>query len=101
VLDHLANALDRGLAARDRAGPRRFIDIDYREFIADPLTTAESIYSHFALPLSGATADALRAHIAANPQSKHGRHAYSLEEYGLTPSSVRSRLASYLARFSL
>ncbi len=101
MLDHLANALDRGLAARDRAGPRRFIDIDYREFIADPLTTAESIYSHFALPLSGATADALRAHIAANPQSKHGRHAYSLEEYGLTPSSDRSRLASYLARFSL
>jgi hypothetical protein len=101
VLDHLANALERGLAARDRADPARFIDVDYRDFIAAPMATAERIYSHFALPLSGATADALRAHIAANPQSKHGRHAYSLEEYGLTPSSVRSRLASYLARFSL
>ncbi len=101
VLDHLANALERGLAARDRADPQRFIDVDYRAFIADPMTTAERIYSHFALPLSASTAGALRAHIAANPQSKHGRHAYSLEEYGLTPSSVRSRLASYLARFSL
>jgi hypothetical protein len=101
VLDHLANALERGLAARDRADPARFIDVDYRDFIADPMTTAERIYSHFALPLSGSTADALRAHIAANPQSKHGRHAYSLEEYGLTPSAVRTRLRPYLDQFDL
>ena len=101
VLEHLAHLLERGLAVRNRADPARFIDVDYRDFISDPMATAERIYSHFALPLSGTTADALRSHTAANPQSKHGRHDYSLEEYGLTPSVVRDRFAGYLARFEL
>lgn len=101
VLDHLAKLLGRGLAVRDRADKARFIDVDYRAFVADPMVTAERIYSHFSLPLSGPTADALRRHIAANPQSKHGRHSYSLDEYGLTPALVRTRLAPYLDRFDL
>lgn len=101
VLDHLAHALERGLAVRDRSDPARFIDVDYRTFVADPMATAERIYSHFSLPLSGATVAALRGHVAANPQSKHGRHSYSLDEYGLTPTIVRTRLASYLSRFEL
>jgi hypothetical protein len=75
--------------------------VDYRHFVTDPMATAERIYAHFTLPLSGATADSLRAHVAANPQSKHGRHDYSLEEFGLTPSIVRDRFAGYLARFEL
>jgi hypothetical protein len=101
VLDHLAHLLARGLAARDRSDPRRFIDVDYRAFVADPMATAERIYAYFSLPLSDATAAALRRHVVANPQSKHGRHDYSLDEYGLTPVIVRDRLASYIARFSL
>ena len=65
------------------------------------MAAAEGIYAHFGLPLPGATADAFRAHIAANPQSKHGRHSYSLEEYGLSPSTIRARLAAYVRRFDL
>jgi hypothetical protein len=101
VLDHLAHLLERGMAVRDRSDPARFIDVDYRRFVTDPMAAAERIYAHFSLPLSGATADALRAHVAANPQSKHGRHDYSLDEFGLTPSIVRDRFAGYLARFDL
>jgi len=101
VLDHLAAALSRGMRARDAADPARFIDVDYRLFLRDPMATAERIYSHFELPLEGRVADAMRAHIAANPQSKHGRHAYSLAEYGLDAETVRARFAHYTSRFGL
>jgi len=101
VLDHLAAALSRGMRARDAADPARFIDVDYRLFLRDPMATAERIYSHFELPLEGGVADAMRAHIAANPQSKHGRHAYSLAEYGLDAETVRARFAHYTSRFGL
>jgi hypothetical protein len=37
-------------------------------FLADPMATVERIYAHFALPLA-AVADAMRAHVAANPQA--------------------------------
>jgi hypothetical protein len=43
----------------------------------------------------------MRRHVEENPQAKHGAHRYSLEEYGLTRAAVRSRLADYLARFSI
>ena len=29
--------------------------------------------------------DAMRRHVEANPQNRHGTHEYSLEEFGLTP----------------
>ena len=65
------------------------------------MATVERIYAHFALPLDGGVADAMRAHVAANPQSKHGRHDYSLAEYGLDAETVRARFSEYTSRFGL
>ena len=36
-----------------------------------------------------------------NPQGKHGRHAYALEEWGLSAGAVRERFKSYIERFDL
>jgi len=101
VLDHLATAIARGMRARDASDPARFIDVDYRAFLRDPMATVERVYAHFALPLAGVAADAMRAHVAANPQSKHGRHAYSLAEYGLDRDAVCKRFRDYTERFEL
>lgn len=101
VLDHLTTAIARGTRARDASDPARFIDVDYRGFLSDPMMTVERVYAHFALPLAGDVADTMRAHLAENPQSKHGRHAYSLSEYGLDPDTVRARFHEYTERFEL
>jgi len=101
VLEYLARSLERGLAARDRLDPDRFVDVDYRRFVADPLGTAEAIYRAFELPLPEATRRALREHVQAHPQGRHGRHEYSLEEYGLSPGQVRERLRFYTERFEV
>lgn len=101
VLEYLARSLERGLAARDRSDPERFIDIDYQQFVAAPMNTVERIYAHFGLELSSEAADAMRAHVHENPQHRHGSHRYSLEEYGLTAEAVRTRLADYIERFQL
>jgi hypothetical protein len=101
VLDHLVTALERGLRARDALDPARFLDVDYRQFVRDPVTTAERIYAHFSLPLEVTTVAAMRSHVAANPQAKHGRHEYTLADYGLDDAAVRARFASYMRRFGL
>ena len=101
VLEYLARSLERGLAARDRSDPRRFLDVDYRAFVADPLAAAERIHAHFGLPLPGAAHDAMAAHVRASPQGRHGAHDYRLAEFGLRPEAVRERLAFYLERFDL
>jgi hypothetical protein len=101
VLEYYARSLERGLAARDAGDPARFFDVDYRGFLADPFAAAKGIYDHFALPMPDNVEQALQAHVAAHPQGRHGRHEYSLEEFGLDADRVRTRLAAYIDRFSL
>jgi hypothetical protein len=101
VLEFLARSLERGLAARERSDPSRFVDVDYRQFVEDPMASVREIYRAFALELSEATERTMQEHVAANPQKKHGAHRYSMDEYGLTPEQVTSRLKFYIERFDL
>jgi hypothetical protein len=101
VLEFLARMLERGLAVRDRSAPGRFCDVDYRDFVAAPLETAERIYDAFGIELNATTRGHMERHLAENPQNKHGAHRYSLEGYGLSAEAVRTRLAGYIERFDL
>ena len=101
VMDFYATSLERGLAARDRCDPDRFVDVRHDEFVGAPLSVVESIYSHFGLPLNAATRESIEAHVKSNPKGRHGRHDYSLEEYGLDPAAVRARFAPYIDRFGI
>ena len=101
VLEYLARSLERGLAARDASDPRRFLDVDYRHFVEQPMEVVEQIYRHFGLELGAETAAAMRAHIRENPQHRHGSHRYSLSEYGTSAEDVCARLADYIERFEL
>ncbi len=101
VMEFYATSLDRGLAARARHDAARFVDVDYRDFVADPVGVAHRIYTHFGLPLPDRAQAALDAHARQNPQGKHGRHEYSLEQYGLSPERVRERFARYIESYRL
>ena len=43
----------------------------------------------------------MRRFLAANPKDKHGRHEYTLEEFGLDRDQERQRYAWYRERFGL
>ncbi len=101
VLEYLARSLTRALAARDRSDPKRFLDVDYRSFVADPMSSIERIYGHFGLELSPESEAGMRGHVRDNPRGKHGAHRYGLSEYGLTPEAVIGRLAPYIERFQI
>ena len=76
-------------AARERHDPARFLDVQYRDLVADPVGTARAVYDHFALPWNGAVE---RAIVAEDAASRSGRrapaHRYSLADFGLTPEQV-------------
>lgn len=99
VMDFYATSLERGLAVRDGMDAARFIDVTHDEFVGDSLAVADRIYAHFALPFPEEARSALHDHVAANPQGKHGKHAYDLSEFGLKSEDVRERFAPYAARF--
>ncbi len=101
VMDFYATSLERGLAAREKLDPGRFLDVRYLDFVEDPVAAVSDIYQYFDLPLGAAVAQALRDHIEAHPQGKHGSHDYSLAQYGLSEDQVRARFESYIDRFAL
>jgi hypothetical protein len=101
VLESLARSVERGMVARDKLDPARFVDVSYRQFVKDPLAVAERVYAFFHLEWTPRTQDAMRKHIAEHPQNKHGAHKYTLADYGLDRETVNRRFAAYIERFEV
>jgi hypothetical protein len=89
------------LAARDAAPADTFLDVAYADLVADPLAQVRRIYAWLDRPLTPAAEAAMRAFLAANPQHKHGRHQYRLEDFGLDAADVDRRFAAYRDRFAI
>lgn len=91
-LELWAWSAERARAVRQRRG-ERFLDVSHADFRREPLGTVHKIYDRFGLTLSAGAEQRMRDWIAANPEGKHGRHEYTLEQFGLTEAMVRDRFA--------
>lgn len=90
-------ALDRMQGARQRF-PMQFFDLDHRRMLADPLGTVQSIYEYFTLTLSPGTQQRMLAWVAASPTSRHGKHQYTLDSWGITQAQICDTFADYRAK---
>jgi hypothetical protein len=77
--------------ARAAYDDAQFFDVDYREFVADPVATTLSIYDAFGLDWNPEVDAAVTA---LDEESRRGgkrpAHSYSLSDYGLTEAEVRA-----------
>lgn len=97
-LELWARGLQRFASARARHDPARFVDVDYREFVADPIGAAESVYRAFDLPLTDAARAAMRtAHAESVTGKAKPAHRYTLADFGLDEHVVRARFGEYVA----
>lgn len=97
--------LDRALAFREgdaaRGGAARFVDLDYRALVADPMAAVRRIYDAAGLELTPDVTTRLERHRAGNRQHARGAHRYTPEMFGLDRGALRERFARYEARFGL
>ncbi|MCA9692817.1 MAG: sulfotransferase [Myxococcales bacterium] len=100
-LERWADGLERALEIRAGADPAQFFDLHYAALLADPVGVLRQIHARFALPWSDAAEARVRAHLAANPQHRHGKHRYALERFDLTDDDVRARMAGYCEAFGV
>ena len=95
-LELWAFGLERFTAVRARHDPAQFCDVDYDDFVADPLGTVESTYAYFGLPLSGTAADAMRAlHGQSATGGARSAHRYTLADFGLTGEEIDERFGGH------
>jgi hypothetical protein len=96
-LELWARGLERFMAVRARHDPARFCDVQYDDFVTDPIGTIESVYGYFGLHLSGAAADAMRTSWAGRPAREAAPpHSYRMADFGLSAGLIDERFAAYL-----
>lgn len=98
IVDMTDVSLQKMAEARARH-PDKILDVRYNDMMADPLASVERIYEFCGLTLPQERRDAIAEHHAKNPKGKHGKHAYSLAEFGLDDDWVRAHYADYTAKF--
>ena len=93
-LDMLSKAVRRFDRERAEHPAEQFVDVDYDDFVADPVGNTRSIYAAFGLDWTPATEAAVT--VLDEGSRRGGRrpsHRYDLTDYGLTEGEVRERFA--------
>jgi hypothetical protein len=98
-----AYALNASVDARDSGliEPSRVIDIQFREFLSDPIRTVRKVYAHADLDLTPEAERRIRVYWEANPSDKHGRHEHRFSETGLDLDEERDRIRRYQEYFDV
>jgi len=106
VTHGLAGILWSGIKARLSSEMKQncqavFLDIYYKELVADPISTVRKVYNNFGLNLSDKVLKSMQCFLDKNPQYGHGRHRYTLDMFGLKKDTERRRFRRYIEYFGL
>lgn len=78
--------------SRQKYDDRQFFDVDYREFVQDPVGTVGSIYDSFDIEWTDAARNEV---VRIDSESRTGKsrpsHRYDLSDYGLTEEQVTAQ----------
>lgn len=98
---HLLQGMKQAVAARERLGPERFLDVSHVEFTAKPMAVLERIYGWLGLPLDDATRARFEAWRAENASGAKGSHRYSAADYGLSAEAIREDYDFYIRAYDV
>jgi len=86
---------------RELLADARSMDVLFHEFMADDLSTVESIYALAEQPMTSSARRAMDDFMASHPRGKHGRVLYDLADFGIDPGERRRALDFYVERFGV
>lgn len=93
-----ARSMRQALAIR-AANPGRFLDVWYRDTVANPRKVAEDVFGFIGQPLTDRGWNEMQKWRDANQREARPAHAYTLEEFGLSEARIRQEFAEYRAAF--
>jgi hypothetical protein len=100
--DDIFVGLDRSIAARvnETIAAERVIDVQFTEFVAEPLAAIERIYERLRLELTQPTRARMSAFLETHPGDGGGAGTrYSFADTGQDPDELRARAKPYQDRF--
>jgi hypothetical protein len=92
-----AAAMRQHLINRAAMKTDAILDINFRDITFSTGEVIDKIYAFSKVELKPESRRRMLDWNDNNPQHKHGRHVYSLQDYGLTEQGIREQYAEYLA----
>ena len=83
------------MQTRAGADPGRFVDVSYYDLTRDPMTELRRICAHAGIGFDDQAERQAEEYLQANPQHRFGKHAYRLEDFGLSRETVDEAFACY------
>jgi hypothetical protein len=96
ILDMFVDHMDRSMAAPAEKADQ-IIDIHFADLTADPISAVRRIYDQFGYPYSDNFEADMASYLRKQGTIAKPRHAYTLEQFGLTRGMVLERSTDYLA----
>jgi hypothetical protein len=100
IYDHLLDGMRNALAARNRLGEDRFVDVSQKQLGKDTMGTLRSIYERLGLPFAADFETRVQQWHQQNHAGAHGEHRHSPEDVGFAEATIRADFAFYSDRFS-
>ncbi|MFT5576891.1 MAG: hypothetical protein ACI89D_002420 [Bermanella sp.] len=94
--------LTRGMEARERLAEQhsdQFFDVRFEDMLKRPLAVIESLYHYFDFDFSDPLKQKMKTYLENRPRDKHGRHEYSLADYGLDAERDAAQFCAYTALY--
>jgi hypothetical protein len=97
--DVMNRGLNHTMKLRETAPPGQFFDVNFQDTVQRPLQVARQVYAFLGLPMSPALQQRMQDWLAEDEKTRHGRHDYSAEAYGLSAGQIEHDFAEYRRRY--
>ena len=101
VLEYLAKKMESSLTQREGIDSKRILDLQFNDFVSNPLSFAYNIYDYFNLNMDNKTKNRMEEYAEQHPLGKHGKHDYNFAEFGLSENMILDRFGFYIERFNI
>jgi hypothetical protein len=93
--------VSRSMTTRSRSGDDVFIDVLYADLVTEPMAVVRRVYDALGRRLQPDVERSMKSWLVRNPQHKHGKHRYRLEDFGLDRGEVRSAFDGYRRAYGI
>jgi len=84
---------------RANSDPGLFIDVDYRELIADPIGVVRRLYAQLGLTFTTELGERMKSWLNDQRRRERRAHRYALADFGLSRAMIEERFATYAQSF--
>jgi len=99
--DVMHRGLSHTMKLRQSAPPGQFFDVRFKDTVQRPLEVARQVYAFLGLPMSAELEKRMQDWLTEDEKTRHGRHDYPPEKFGLSAGQLRRDFADYRQKYIL